>query len=354
MKDKETLQNIKDLLNVFPNLVKGDQLTELDKAFDDWMLPEMEEHFNNVQWYEREGAKVARIEATEDVAPWLLKTHDGSFANYELNLFCCDKLTGKLFKQLEDINMDTNDEPVRILCDMDFDSVETSEALSRYLLLATKLPRITWLIITSQPKTLLQAFPLYYLWPKNVWVGSLIQNQKDADERLPILSEIYASVRFVIVRDLSENLDLTPWIDEEQIDVLPINWVIAEESEKNDNKPNGLIPYVNLLFQTSQYLDSFIAFYFNGFGKWIPCFNGSHPSDAEQASLAPYQILRSQEWKDYPLIESEKMLLANQGKGRLGLKAIVDVSELTGAEETFFIAENCLRLLKTSFQTKGA
>ena len=58
-------------------------------------------------------------------------------------------------------------------------------------------------------------------WPKNVWIGTSVENQKYAP-RLTVLGRIPAEVRFVSAEPLLGPLDLTQWLKDKTL-----NWVIA-------------------------------------------------------------------------------------------------------------------------------
>lgn len=46
-------------------------------------------------------------------------------------------------------------------------------------------------------------------WPENVWLGTTVEDQQRADERIPILLRIPAKVRFLSCEPLLENVDLS-------------------------------------------------------------------------------------------------------------------------------------------------
>lgn len=69
------------------------------------------------------------------------------------------------------------------------------------------------------------AFPLP---PKNLWLGVTAENQKTANQRIPILLSIPAAVRFVSVEPYLSQIDLTPWLNKEKLDTpFGLDWVIA-------------------------------------------------------------------------------------------------------------------------------
>ena len=55
---------------------------------------------------------------------------------------------------------------------------------------------------------------------ENIWFGITTENQSTADERLPVLSEIPAAVKFVSCEPLLGDIDLRLWIKH-------IDWVIC-------------------------------------------------------------------------------------------------------------------------------
>ena len=60
-----------------------------------------------------------------------------------------------------------------------------------------------------------KGFPL-----ENVWLGVSVENQEQADKRIPVLLETPAAVRFLSVEPLLELVDLTPYVK-------ALNWVIV-------------------------------------------------------------------------------------------------------------------------------
>ena len=69
----------------------------------------------------------------------------------------------------------------------------------------------TFMILTKRPQNiwLHEAFKLGYLVPlPNVWLGVSVENQRTADERIPILLQIPAAVRFVSVEPMLEWINI--------------------------------------------------------------------------------------------------------------------------------------------------
>jgi protein gp37 len=63
----------------------------------------------------------------------------------------------------------------------------------------------TFIFLTKNPKRYHK-----FAWPLNCWVGTTVTNQADADERLPWLLQVDASVRFVSHEPLLGGINLHP------------------------------------------------------------------------------------------------------------------------------------------------
>lgn len=63
-------------------------------------------------------------------------------------------------------------------------------------------------------------------WPlPNVWLGVSVENQRWADERIPILLKTPAAIRFLSCEPLLGPVDLSPWLDEWPLPTL--DWIIV-------------------------------------------------------------------------------------------------------------------------------
>lgn len=120
--------------------------------------------------------------------------------------------------------------------------------------LVRKTPHLDWLLLTKRPQNVLRmlgdlditAFAAAHVeddlidwleeWvdgrpPSNVWLGTTVEDQQRANERIPALLEVPAVVRFLSCEPLLERVDLTPWLDEDKNGFLwrtgnAVQWVI--------------------------------------------------------------------------------------------------------------------------------
>lgn len=69
---------------------------------------------------------------------------------------------------------------------------------------------LDWLLLTKRPGSVMHMVPGSWQehFPRNVWLGTSIENQAAANERIPILATIPASVRFLSIEPLVDEVDL--------------------------------------------------------------------------------------------------------------------------------------------------
>ena len=81
-------------------------------------------------------------------------------------------------------------------------------------------PNLDWLLLTKRPELVTRFAPWRDDWPPNVWLGTTVEDQKNAEERLPYLTSIPAAVRFISAEPLLGPVEIGPWADQ-------LDWVIT-------------------------------------------------------------------------------------------------------------------------------
>lgn len=77
-------------------------------------------------------------------------------------------------------------------------------------------PHLDWLLPTSNPERCRDLLPDRWFdvhWPANVWIGARVENQEQADARIPALLTVPAAVRFVLLDGMTGPVSLLPWFD---------------------------------------------------------------------------------------------------------------------------------------------
>jgi protein gp37 len=133
------------------------------------------------------------------------------------------------------------------LADVFEDRPELASWRLELLELIRTTPDLDWLLLTKRPANVLPSLraarysipsstPLdtwLVNWmdfghpPANVWLGTTVEDQRRADERIPALVEVPAVVRFLSCEPLLERVDLHRWLDEDATGFVGlIGWVI--------------------------------------------------------------------------------------------------------------------------------
>lgn len=87
-----------------------------------------------------------------------------------------------------------------------------------------RTPHLTYQILTKRPERILSHLPPDWGqgWP-NVWLGVSAENQATANERIPLLVQVPAAVRWVSAEPLIGSVDLEPWTDSTP----GLDWVVV-------------------------------------------------------------------------------------------------------------------------------
>lgn len=131
----------------------------------------------------------------------------------------------------------------RVFCasmaDVFEDRPDLVEPRARLFSLIDATPSLDWLLLTKRPENIGRLATPWCVENgalHNVWLGTTVENQEQADLRIPHLLRVPAAVRFLSVEPLLGPVDLTPWLDEEGYDpdatpdvvpLTPIDWVIV-------------------------------------------------------------------------------------------------------------------------------
>jgi protein gp37 len=100
----------------------------------------------------------------------------------------------------------------------------------------------------------------YALPLPNVWLGTSVEDQRAADERMPHLRRCPAAVRFLSCEPLLGPVDLSPWIDQ-------LDWVIVGGESGHNARPMhpGWVCSIR-----DQCTAADVAFFFKQWGEWRP------------------------------------------------------------------------------------
>ncbi|MEW8685638.1 MAG: phage Gp37/Gp68 family protein [Candidatus Thiodiazotropha sp.] len=152
----------------------------------------------------------------------------------------------------------------RVFCASMADVFEARKDLNpwrkRLWSLIEETPNLDWLLLSKRP----QRFATYLPWsslPKNIWLGTTVENQTWSDKRIDHLMAIDASVRFLSCEPLLGRINLRGWIEN------GLDWVIAggESGPKARPTSPAWIRYLR-----DQCLNNDVPFHFKQWGHWAP------------------------------------------------------------------------------------
>jgi protein gp37 len=100
------------------------------------------------------------------------------------------------------------------LADVFEDRPELVEPRLRLWETIVQTPNLDWLLLTKRPENFAELYPPAWTKkiPPNIWLGVSVEDQQRADERIPILLQTPAKVRFLSVEPLLGPVNLIRWL----------------------------------------------------------------------------------------------------------------------------------------------
>jgi protein gp37 len=116
--------------------------------------------------------------------------------------------------------------PARVFCasmaDVFEDHPQVIDARARLWDLIEATPWLHWQLLTKRIENVASMAPWGATWPPNVGLGTSVENQWYAGERIPVLASIPARIRFLSCEPLLGPVDLSRWLARGQL-----SWVIT-------------------------------------------------------------------------------------------------------------------------------
>lgn len=194
-------------------------------------------------------------------------------------------------------------------------------------------PHLDWLLLTKRPELVFAIAPWFINeieeYP-NVWIGTSVENQEQADKRIPELLKIPAAVRFLSVEPLLGPVDLTCVSDGNGIvDQTGFNYlnVLRGFSFEIDGEYSGKIPQIDWVIVggesgpnarpmhpdwarsiRDQCVDAGVPFLFKQWGEYAPTYEQSDGfTDPAYSGLMTKvgkhragRLLDGREWNEFP------------------------------------------------------
>jgi protein gp37 len=137
----------------------------------------------------------------------------------------------------------------------------------RLLELIDQTPHLDWLLLTKRIHLVRRLLPKGYEFPKNVWLGTTVEREKEAPKRIPhLLAFKTPAVRFVSCEPLLDSLNLSPYLKRGEHGTR-IDWVIAGGESGFGARPMEPAWVLSLKTQCSK---AKVPFHFKQWGHWAP------------------------------------------------------------------------------------
>lgn len=106
--------------------------------------------------------------------------------------------------------------PAKVFCasmaDVFEDHPQLDEPRKRLWDLIEATPWLRWQLLTKRPENVMSMAPWGDNWPAHVWLGVSVENQRFAEQRIPLLLGIPAKVRFLSCEPLLGPVNLSKWV----------------------------------------------------------------------------------------------------------------------------------------------
>ncbi len=145
--------------------------------------------------------------------------------------------------------------------------------------LVHRCSNLDWLLLTKRPENISSMLPDWWTGQDlGIWLGTTVENQRRADERIPILREVPCAVRF---------LSVEPLLGPVELDLRGIHWVICG----GESGPGYRLMHPDWARSVrDQCSQAGVPFFFK---QWC----GLHPKKLGR-------LLDGREWNEFPILQS--------------------------------------------------
>lgn len=177
--------------------------------------------------------------------------------------------------------------------------------------LIERTTNLDWLLLTKRPQRIAYQSQWGRRWPANVWLGTTVENQKTADERIPYLLDNCAPVRFLSCEPLVAPIDVSHYLN------AGVEWVIAGGESGGKSRPSHPGWFRDL---RDQCMDANVPFLFKQWGNWSP-LNGGVPAPRTQVHVfadgeavcrrnkkEAGRLLDGRTWDDVPVMAYDRSI----------------------------------------------
>jgi protein gp37 len=178
------------------------------------------------------------------------------------------------------------------MADVFEDHPSVREARNRLWDVIEETPMLDWLLLTKRPENMLRLSPWQSIWPENVWAMTSVENQEQAEKRIPILARVPSVIRGLSVEPLIGPVDLRPWIKE-------VHWVIVGGESGAKARPMNPEWVYEIKRQCTE---AEVPFFFKQWGEWAPVELENEGIEGMKrfGKKASGRLLEGRIWNEFP------------------------------------------------------
>jgi protein gp37 len=177
------------------------------------------------------------------------------------------------------------------MADIFEDRPDLAEERQKLFHLIDSTPHLDWLLLTKRPENIRRLNGWGGQFPTNVWLGTTVELQEYAPQRLDALLENQSVVHFASCEPLLGPLDLSPWLAPSRL-----NWLITGGESGKRARPMAPAWARALRDQCAA---AGVPFHFKQWGDWAPVANRGQEL-ARVGKKAGGRILDKQTWDGFP------------------------------------------------------
>jgi protein gp37 len=188
-----------------------------------------------------------------------------------------------------------------------FDPEVPIEWLADLFFLIDRCPHLDWLLLTKRPELIRERCDLASngngdLWDfanhmPNVWLGTTVEDQQRADERIPWLLKVPARVRFLSCEPMLGPVDLRAVAWGHSNALHRLDWIIAGGESGPQARPMSLTWALTL---RDQAVAAGVPFLFKQWGEWCPSPSDPFGQTVRVGKKYAGRTLDGRTWDEYP------------------------------------------------------
>lgn len=138
---------------------------------------------------------------------------------------------------------------------------------NRLFKLVHQTAQLDWMIPTKRPQNIKRLLPPDFVYPHNLWLGTTVCHQHDAEKRIPYLLEHRdAAVRFLSCEPLLGPVDITKYLYPNKWGAT-VDWCIVGGESGAGSRPMNPVWANHLIRQCKE---ANVPVFFKQYGNWVP------------------------------------------------------------------------------------